>query len=577
MKRTFQLSIIAAALIAASGAYAAPVWEGPTGTGTGFDNSMGGQTLYANVPSTANGVILGQLTDVDNTSVGIGWNSNALGTNSFAAGTNNEASGNSSIAISAEAHARGESSIAVGSWINANETNSTAVGTGINVNKASSVAVGNSQNVYDENATAVGGHSEVRGNQSSSLGDWAWASGGDGATAIGSQTWANAKHATTLGYNAETGSENALNIGAEAHGDGLNSIHIGFNTLGAAEDTIVLGSSSAATRGWADDKNSVAIGYGADTHNGGTGDFDDTVSFGGLFSGAVRKVTQVADGINDQDAINVSQLNSAITNIGAGAQLIAHADTLLTTEKAERIAGDATLQSNIDNEATLRANADTAQTAARTVAINTERDARIAGDATFQPQIDNEATLRANADVAQTAARTAAINTEKDARIAGDAATTAARIAAINTEKDARIAGDAATTAARIAAVNAERDARIAGDTALGQRIDLEAATRTAEVKRLDGRIDQASRRLDDIEKSAYRGVAIALAAQQAVPNIRSGEIALFAGVGHYEGETAGSVGVVTSFIANRVSLSGAVGFAGGNEVGGRIGLSYSF
>jgi hypothetical protein len=89
--------------------------------------------------------------------------------------------------------------------------------------------------------------------------------------------------------------------------------------------------------------------------------------------------------------------------------------------------------------------------------------------------------------------------------------------------------------------------------------------------------LDQASRRLDDIEKSAYRGVAIALAAQQAVPNISSGQVALFAGVGHYEGETAGSVGVVTSFIANRISLSGAVGFAGGNEVGGRVGFSYRF
>lgn len=82
---------------------------------------------------------------------------------------------------------------------------------------------------------------------------------------------------------------------------------------------------------------------------------------------------------------------------------------------------------------------------------------------------------------------------------------------------------------------------------------------------------------MDDIEKSAYRGVAIALAAQQAVPNIRSGQVAVFAGVGHFEGETAGSVGLVTSFFANRVSLSGSVGYAGGNEVGSRIGLSYAF
>ncbi|MDO3658062.1 YadA-like family protein [Acinetobacter sp. NIPH 1865] len=299
-------------------------------------------------------------------------------------------------------------------------------------------------------------------------------------------------------------------------------------------------------------------------------------------------MTQVADGVNDQDAINVSQLKGAISSLTSGAELIAHANDLLATEKTARIAGDqdqadqlakevtarqagdADLQTKLDNEATLRANADATQTAARTTAIN------------------HEATLRADADAAITVARTAAVNMEKDARIAGDAAEKADRIAAINTEKAARIAGDAAEKADRIAAVNTEKDARIAGDVAeakarsdadlaLGKRIDLEATTRTAEINRLDGRINQASRRLDDIEKSAYRGVAIALAAQQAVPNIRSGQVAVFAGVGHFEGETAGSVGLVTSFFANRVSLSGSVGYAGGNEVGSRIGLSYAF
>lgn len=569
MKKTFQLSVIAVALMA-SHAYATPVWEGPTGTGTGLSNAMGGETNYANVSSTANGIILGQLNDVDNTSIGIGWNSNAMGQNGFAAGTNNEATGNSSIAISAEAHARGDSSIAVGSWINANDTNTTAVGTGINVNKSNSVAVGNSQNVYDENATAVGGHSEVRGNQSSSLGDWAWASGGNGATAVGSQTWANAENATTLGYNAETGGKNAVRVGAQSQGSGLNSIVIGSHATATTEDSIQLGSGGAGAAGIpgtsiADDKNSVAIGYGSDTQGQGASS-ENTVSVGGLLGGAIRRITQMTDGVDDKDAINVSQLNDAIAGLTSGAELITTADGLLTTEKEQRIAADTAAINAIAAEATARA----------------------AGDTALQSSLNDEAQKRANADVAQIVARTAAIDNEAQLRAAADATEKAARIAGDEAEKAARIAGDDAEKAARISAVNAEAQARIAGDAAeaaaradadlaLTNRINTEAATRTSEVNRLDGRIDQASRRLDDIEKSAYRGVAIALAAQQAVPNIRSGQIALFAGVGHYEGETAGSVGVVTSFIANRVSLSGAVGFAGGNEVGGRIGLSYSF
>lgn len=493
MKKTFQLSVITVALMA-SHVYASPVWEGPTGIGSGLSNAMGGQVNYANVDPSANGIILGQLNDVDNTSIGIGYNSNAMGKDSFAAGSANNATGNSSIAVGYAANAKDDHGIAVGAIVT--------------TEKAGGVAVGNSQHVYDENGTAVGGHSEVRGNQATSFGDFAWASGGDGATAIGSQSWSNANNATTLGYNAETGGENALHIGAQSSGSGLNSVVIGSHATGTAEDVVLLGSGGMTDprnvgTAIADDKNSVAIGYGSDTQ-GQAGGNENTVSVGGLLGGAIRRITQVNNGVNDQDAINVSQLNDAVGSLTSGAELIAHADGLLAIEKDQRIVAD-------------------------TAVVN-------------------------------------AIAAEATARIEGDAAEKAARTAAINAEAQARIAGDAA-----------EAQARADADLALSNRINVEAATRTSEVNRLDGRLDQASRRLDDIEKSAYRGVAIALAAQQAVPNISSGQVALFAGVGHYEGETAGSVGVVTSFIANRISLSGAVGFAGGNEVGGRVGFSYRF
>ncbi len=96
------------------------------------------------------------------------------------------------------------------------------------------------------------------------------------------------------------------------------------------------------------------------------------------------------------------------------------------------------------------------------------------------------------------------------------------------------------------------------------------------EINRIDSRVNQLNSRVDDVQKTAYRGIAIALAAQQAVPNIGPGQVAVFGGVGHYEGETAGSIGVVTSF-TDRISASGAFGFAGGNEFGGRVGVAYVF
>lgn len=115
--------------------------------------------------------------------------------------------------------------------------------------------------------------------------------------------------------------------------------------------------------------------------------------------------------------------------------------------------------------------------------------------------------------------------------------------------------------------VTTETNARIAGDITVLQT--AQAYTDT-QVSRLNSRVD-------DVEKTAYRGVAIALAAQQAIPNIKPGQFAVFGGVGHYEGESAGALGVTSVFADGRTSLSAAVGVAGGSEVGGRVGVSYVF
>ncbi|ALH96626.1 YadA-like family protein [Acinetobacter equi] len=78
---------------------------------------------------------------------------------------------------------------------------------------------------------------------------------------------------------------------------------------------------------------------------------------------------------------------------------------------------------------------------------------------------------------------------------------------------------------------------------------------------------------MDEVEKTSYRGVAIALAAQQQIPNIGAGQFAVFGGAGHYKGESAGAVGIANVFADGRTSFSAAVGFAGCNEVGGRLGV----
>lgn len=122
----------------------------------------------------------------------------------------------------------------------------------------------------------------------------------------------------------------------------------------------------------------------------------------------------------------------------------------------------------------------------------------------------------------------------------------------------------------------------VAGKASTSSRTtSLNASGLTTDRITLNGRdlqteLNNMGNNIDDVQRKAYRGIAIALAAQQAVPNVKPGQVAVFGGVGHYEGETAGSVGVVTSF-TDRISASGAFGFAGGNEFGGRVGVAYVF
>lgn len=82
--------------------------------------------------------------------------------------------------------------------------------------------------------------------------------------------------------------------------------------------------------------------------------------------------------------------------------------------------------------------------------------------------------------------------------------------------------------------------------------------------------------RVDDVEKTANSGVAISLATQQTIPNLRPGNVAVFGGMGHYEGESALAIGAATMLENGRTSVSGALGFSD-SKFGGRVGMSYIF
>lgn len=110
-------------------------------------------------------------------------------------------------------------------------------------------------------------------------------------------------------------------------------------------------------------------------------------------------------------------------------------NTALTTETNLRVAADASLQTQIDNEVTARgllnttlSNAIAQGDAAATAANSAEATTRAAADTVLQSNIDAEALARTTAD----ATHTAAISSEE-----------AARIAEVASESSKRAAGDA--------------------------------------------------------------------------------------------------------------------------------------
>ncbi|WP_336937889.1 YadA C-terminal domain-containing protein [Acinetobacter modestus] len=303
-----------------------------------------------------------------------------------------------------------------------------------------------------------------------------------------------------------------------------------------------------------------------------------TVSSDGITTGAI-----VVDGTDvkatlDQHTTDIAALNGRVDQEVLDRTA---ADTALNTrvdnETAARTAADTQLQANIDTEAATRAAADTALN----TRVDNETAARTAADTQLQANIDTEAATRAAADTAlntrvdnETAARTAADTQIRTDFAAADAATlTSAKGYTDTTATTLR--SEAAAETVRVNKAIIDGDAATLS-SAKGYTDTKSAATLASANAYTDGRANQLNTRIDDVQRTAYRGIAISLAAQQAVPSIGPGQVAIFGGVGHYEGETAGSIGVVTAF-TDRLSASGAFGFAGGNEFGGRVGVAYVF
>ena len=272
-------------------------------------------------------------------SIGLGTRAKASAENATSIGTSSSASGVQSIAIgsamrAAEApNASGEKSIAIGTSTSANSATALAMGSSATASGVAATAIGSEVLAKQHGSTAIGNQVKVEGNKSVGLG-FQVSSKQDGTTAIGYITNVLGNQSVGIGSNMTVGENagGAVAIGYMSSVTGQSGIGIGSNgTSASADSTIALGNTSKAsgTSAIAIGKNSnaalahsVALGEGSTTTeadgNATTGyltkDAVNNTGNGvvsvGNGSNILRRITSVASGTNDNDAVNVKQLKA---------------------------------------------------------------------------------------------------------------------------------------------------------------------------------------------------------------------------------------------------------------------------
>lgn len=330
------------------------------------DNSMAIGTKASTVASN-NAIAMGNnaaVTQNSHSSVAIGDSAMASAADALAFGKSAAASGADSIAVGTEAAASGADALAMGKNAQASGADAVALGNGAVAGGSASVVLGKDasanavRSVVLGPSAGVGMVGDVLGTKGSHvvIGDGAGNNiNGQQNIAIGYKTGNDVKS----DHNVAIGSEAGTNIGSSGNTSEGKNVSIGYHAnkndsavsriqstaLGsetkAADDAVAVGyqaqangngSTAIGFNAQAADAASVALGQGAQAAGGNVAIGNDSVANAAMISGtgyltgqaapktavsvgnasALRRITNVADGALDQDAVTVAQLKKSI-------------------------------------------------------------------------------------------------------------------------------------------------------------------------------------------------------------------------------------------------------------------------
>ena len=196
-------------------------------------------------------------------------------------GNANQTTGENAVLIGVNSHIWSDDSVAVGK-----ENNSGAL---------QSTIVGNKSQVWAENGLSFGNNNTVNGINGLSFGNFNLANAAN-SVAIGFNSIVLGESAFAMGSNTYADSTGAFVIGNNSKSTAENAFAIGNNALSVASGAVAIGSGSIAG-----ESNTVSFGHKAGEQYGSevTDVYDTDLT---------SRLVNVTAGIDDTDAVNVSQL-----------------------------------------------------------------------------------------------------------------------------------------------------------------------------------------------------------------------------------------------------------------------------
>ncbi|AIP37019.1 coiled stalk of trimeric autotransporter adhesin family protein [Paraburkholderia xenovorans LB400] len=219
--------------------------------------------------------------------------------NAMAIGPLAAASGVGALAVGAGSIAGSDASTAVGTGAAVGSVNSTAIGysASVGVNSANSLAIGYNSRAQALNSLAIGTEASATSAGSIAIGYGAFLNpSATNSMALGLNSSVSAANAVAIGYNAVADRANAVSVGSSKQQSQIINVAAGT----ANTDAVNLGQMNAAINAVAGGGSPNAVVYDTSAHM--------SVTLGS--AGTPVKVSNVANGVANNDAVNVAQLTA---------------------------------------------------------------------------------------------------------------------------------------------------------------------------------------------------------------------------------------------------------------------------